>query len=72
MIVKFFLLGPALVEWQVPDPAQFNFMGMCKNIRADDHFLAPGIYIPHHAITAIGLDGEGVKLPTAPSVETKQ
>lgn len=75
MKIKFFLHGPALVEWTVPDPTTFNFMFMCKAIRSDGYFIANDIYIPHSEIQAIGIS-EGLVVqypqPTAPSTETKQ
>lgn len=78
MNVKFFLRHGVVIDWPVPDPAQFNFVVMAKAIRADGCFVAPNCYIPHDEIAAIGLDSEQhgpivtMPAPTAPAPSTKQ
>lgn len=63
MNIKFFLRNGAVIEWPVPDPEHFSFVALMKAIRADGHFIAPDVYIPHEQIACIGLDGVRLTIP---------
>ena len=62
MHVKFFLRHGAVVDWPVPDPANFSLQFMVANIRSSGHFSAPDLYIPHDEIACIGLDSGTFKV----------
>jgi hypothetical protein len=64
--VKFFLRNGSIVDWKVPaEQAEvFNFVGLCKAIRADGHFMGADLYIPHDHIAVIALEALPVTLPS--------
>lgn len=63
LTIKFFLRNGAIVDWQVPDPSLFNFVGFCTAVRANGYFLGADVYIPHELIATIGLEGVKVTIP---------
>lgn len=68
MVVKFFLRNGATVDWPVPEPSEhFSFVALAKAIRADGHFIAPDIYIPHEQIAVMGLQDVKITLPGRPA-----
>lgn len=63
IVVKFFLRNGAVVDWPVPNPEQFNFFMLVKAVRADGHFIAADLYIPHEHIVTMGLGALPITLP---------
>ena len=77
MKIRFFLQF-GFVEWNVP-PAMltnnFSFIGLCKNIRADGHFISEDIFLPAEGIQAIAIVKDNISatyVANAPSTETKR
>lgn len=60
MKITFFLRGPSRVDWEVPQPDNFNFYLMVKAIRSDGHFVTENLYINGADITAIAVEGQEI------------